>query len=104
LQRSTGARGDQADDFGEFRDRLLAFRIKESLGGKLAFERFEFRQQVSGAREFGFLDDDLKLAARFIDAGLGEDPHFRAILQGIGTLAFAGAKHRALDLRTFVLE
>ena len=53
------------------------------LGLQFAFQRLEARLQIAGAGAFGLLHDDLQLAARLIDARLGEHAHLRPVLQRI---------------------
>ena len=83
---------------------LLAGGIEEALGLKLALERLEPGLEFADAGALDPLDDDLELAAGFVDAGLGEDADFHAVLHHLRARPFACTEHAALDLRAIVLE
>ena len=85
-------------------DRLLARGVEQALSLEFAFESLELGLEFADAGALDPLDDDLELATGFINAGLGEDADFHAVLHHLRARPFPCTEHAALDLRAVVLE
>src|SRR6185369_17310698 len=94
----TAACGDDADRAWPERQRPLARRIEQALGGQALFELFERQLHAADAARLERVDHELQIAARFVhaDAAVGDD--FEPVAQAKRQRALYGAEHHRRDL------
>ena len=78
--------------------------VKQAFGGKFLLERLETTAQLSLAGGFDLFDDELIVAACFIDAHAAEGEHLIAILETNGRSALSLSKKRTANLCGVVFE
>ena len=76
----TGRRGDHADDARQIRQRQLAIRVEQALGGERAFALLEQRHQRADAGRLEIVDDDLIFRFVGIGGDASLDHHFEPLL------------------------
>ncbi len=104
MQRGTGRRGDHAEVCRETRQRTLALRCEQTLGGQSCAQCLECALQRTGAGGLDFLDDHLVLAACGVQADRAAHEHVLAVARTQACARVAVAEHRAAQLPLFVLQ
>src|SRR5690606_12224353 len=97
-------RRHHADAIRYARQLALTCGIEQTLGRKAPLELLETPTQLSLARLFDVVDDELKLAARLIETDARAYEHLLPVLHGELQGAVRLPEHRAADLRLRVLQ
>ena len=94
-QHGAGARGHHRDVVWKRRQRAFAFVREQPGGGELRLEALERGAQRALARQLHVIDDDLEVAAAFVDREASGNHHAGAIGQADAHEAVAGCEHDA---------
>ena len=102
MQRGAALGGNHANTVGGGRKRLLELRVEQTFSLQFGFQLLIFLLQEPFARRLHAFDNNLIVAARFIQRDIGAHQHLLPMLRAERDAAVAVAEHRAAHLGVIV--
>src|SRR6185437_5583997 len=99
-----GWRRDQSDSLRITRKRAFSLGGKQAFGGELLLELFERNLQRAHALQLDGANNQLILAARFVNRDVALQQHFLPVLEQLTMRHHFATEQHAAQLRTSVLE